>query len=69
MVCKMVCYCGVEHQRGHWKVHKVECKAFAASRGGGQRAGLARRQRRVRWHAGGRGGVLCAAPGPDTAAG
>jgi hypothetical protein len=33
-VCKTVLYCGVEHQRGHWKVHKVECKAFAASRGG-----------------------------------
>jgi hypothetical protein len=29
----------VEHQRGHWKVHKVECKAFAASGAGGAAGG------------------------------
>jgi len=40
IVCKTVCYCGVEHQRGHWKAHKVECKAFAASGGGGAAGGV-----------------------------
>ena len=38
-VCKNMWYCGVKHQRGHWKTHKVECKAFAASGGGGAAGG------------------------------
>ena len=41
--CKKVCYCGVEHQRGHWKAHKVKCsrssEAMAASAGGGAAGG------------------------------
>lgn len=24
--CKLVFYCGVEHQRKHWKTHKTECR-------------------------------------------
>lgn len=24
--CKFVFYCGVEHQKQHWKVHKIECQ-------------------------------------------
>jgi hypothetical protein len=41
-VCKTVYYCGVEHQRGHWKAHKVECrdsKATGALAGGGAAGG------------------------------
>lgn len=26
--CKKVHYCGVEHQRGHWKAHKPDCKGL-----------------------------------------
>ena len=24
--CKSVSYCGVEHQKEHWKIHKIDCK-------------------------------------------
>ena len=27
--CKNVKYCGVEHQKKHWKIHKGECQAYA----------------------------------------
>lgn len=26
--CKIVKYCGAEHQRQHWKQHKKECRPF-----------------------------------------
>ncbi|XP_065370045.1 SET domain-containing protein SmydA-8 [Calliphora vicina] len=26
--CKVVKYCGAEHQRQHWKLHKKECRCF-----------------------------------------
>lgn len=26
--CKVVKYCGAEHQRQHWKQHKKECRPF-----------------------------------------
>lgn len=26
--CKNVSYCGVDHQKQHWKTHKPECRAF-----------------------------------------
>ena len=42
-VCKTVYYCGVEHQRGHWKAQKVECsrssEAASALAGGGAAGG------------------------------
>jgi hypothetical protein len=38
--CKNVWYCSLECQRGHWKCHKQECKAAAAS----QRHGLSEEQ-------------------------
>lgn len=29
--CRNISYCGLEHQKKHWKVHKVECKVFEVS--------------------------------------
>lgn len=26
--CQAVTYCGVEHQKNHWKSHKIECKPY-----------------------------------------
>lgn len=31
--CKLVAYCGKEHQKKHWKVHKGLCRPFEVSRG------------------------------------
>ena len=27
--CKRVQYCGAEHQKLHWKTHKIDCKKWA----------------------------------------
>ena len=29
--CKLVKYCGAEHQKKHWKIHKLECRPFAVA--------------------------------------
>lgn len=29
--CKLVAYCGKEHQKKHWKVHKTLCRPFEVS--------------------------------------
>lgn len=26
--CKAIWYCGKEHQKQHWKIHKATCKAY-----------------------------------------
>lgn len=26
--CKNISYCGVDHQKQHWKTHKQDCRAF-----------------------------------------
>lgn len=26
--CKNIFYCGIEHQKNHWKIHKKECRPF-----------------------------------------
>lgn len=30
--CKSVQYCGAEHQKKHWKIHKLECRPFCIAR-------------------------------------
>lgn len=34
--CRVVAYCGKEHQREHWKVHKKLCKEMGSGAGGPQ---------------------------------
>ena len=69
--CKAAYYCSQQHQRIHWKVHKVKCRGGTASKNGqaqcmGGGRGAAQRPR-VRVPAGVSSEYFAMSPGPSTA--
>ena len=51
--CKAVCYCSQDHQRSHWKVHKVECSDGKRKGGKGKGEGGKRKGGKEKGEGGG----------------
>jgi len=47
-VCKVAYYCGKDHQRQHWKSHKLHCESLRAEKAGENAAKKAAKNRRYK---------------------